>query len=170
MLNYCRVSVAYNFQTGNNKLKLLMQYESVIQEVLFGNVLCAKLMSWRKYNVIPQNDCIQNKAMRILKFCHGNLEINLESAYGVCHSRLLDFFGLWICKQSSILRNTTFMKQDLLPSPGERLVGTNSIGFVKSVASISDPGSKMSCSLKYQTIYKFRSPKKQVVLSICNQI
>jgi hypothetical protein len=27
------VSVAYNFQTGNNKTKLLMEYESVTQNV-----------------------------------------------------------------------------------------------------------------------------------------
>jgi hypothetical protein len=29
--------VAYNFQTGNNKIKLLMEYEGVTQKVLFGN-------------------------------------------------------------------------------------------------------------------------------------
>jgi hypothetical protein len=34
IVNYCRVSVAYNFQTRNNKTKLLMQYESVTHKVL----------------------------------------------------------------------------------------------------------------------------------------
>jgi DUF917 family protein len=46
--------VAYNFQTGNNKIKLLMEYEDVTQEVSFGNAVLATLMSGRKYNVIPQ--------------------------------------------------------------------------------------------------------------------
>jgi hypothetical protein len=47
--------VAYNFQTGNNKIKLLMEYESVTQGVLFGNAVLAALMYGRKYDVIPQN-------------------------------------------------------------------------------------------------------------------
>jgi hypothetical protein len=34
ILNYCRVSMAYHFQTGNNEIKLLMEYESVTQKVL----------------------------------------------------------------------------------------------------------------------------------------
>jgi hypothetical protein len=46
--------VAYNFQTGNNKIKLLMKYEDVTQTVLFGNAVLAALMSGRKYGVIPQ--------------------------------------------------------------------------------------------------------------------
>jgi hypothetical protein len=33
ILNY-GVSVAYNFQAGNNKIKLFTEYESVTQEVL----------------------------------------------------------------------------------------------------------------------------------------
>jgi hypothetical protein len=47
--------VAYNFQTGNNKIKLLMEYEDVTQKVLFGNAVLAALMSGRKYDVIPQS-------------------------------------------------------------------------------------------------------------------
>jgi hypothetical protein len=31
--------VAYNFETGNNKIKLLTEYESVTQKVLFGDVV-----------------------------------------------------------------------------------------------------------------------------------
>jgi hypothetical protein len=46
--------VAYNFQTGNNRIKLLMEYEGVIQKVLFGNAVLAALMSGRKYDVIPE--------------------------------------------------------------------------------------------------------------------
>jgi hypothetical protein len=45
--------VAYNFQTGNNKIKLLTEYEDVTQKVLFGNAVLAALMSGRKYDVIP---------------------------------------------------------------------------------------------------------------------
>jgi hypothetical protein len=31
--------MAYNFQTGNNKIKLLTEYEGVTQKVLFGNAV-----------------------------------------------------------------------------------------------------------------------------------
>jgi hypothetical protein len=41
--------VAYNFQTGNNKIKLLMEYESVTQKVLFGNGVLPTLTFGRKY-------------------------------------------------------------------------------------------------------------------------
>jgi hypothetical protein len=41
------VSVASNFQTGNNKIKLLTEYEGVTQKVLFGNAVLAALMSGR---------------------------------------------------------------------------------------------------------------------------
>jgi DUF917 family protein len=46
--------VAYNFQTGNNKIKLLTEYEGVTQKVLIGNAVLVALMSGRKYDVIPQ--------------------------------------------------------------------------------------------------------------------
>jgi hypothetical protein len=46
--------VAYNFQTGNNKTKLLTEYEDVTQKVLLGNAVLAALMSGRKYDVTPQ--------------------------------------------------------------------------------------------------------------------
>jgi hypothetical protein len=36
--------VAYNFQTGNNKIKLLTEYEGVTQKVLFGNAVLAVLL------------------------------------------------------------------------------------------------------------------------------
>jgi hypothetical protein len=50
--------VAYNFQTGNNKIKLLMEYMNVTQKVLSGNAVHAALISRRKYGVIPQNDVV----------------------------------------------------------------------------------------------------------------
>jgi hypothetical protein len=37
--------VAYNFQTGKNKIKLLTEYEGVTQTVLFGNAVLSALMS-----------------------------------------------------------------------------------------------------------------------------
>jgi hypothetical protein len=46
--------VAYNFQTGNKKIKLLTGYEDVTQNVLFGNAVLAALMCGRNYDVIPQ--------------------------------------------------------------------------------------------------------------------
>jgi hypothetical protein len=36
--------VAYNFQTGNNKIKLLTEYEDTTQKVLFRNAVFAALM------------------------------------------------------------------------------------------------------------------------------
>jgi hypothetical protein len=57
--------VAYNFQTGSNKIKLLTEYEGVIQKVLFGNAVLAALMSGRKYDVIPKNgDCSRESNVR----------------------------------------------------------------------------------------------------------
>jgi hypothetical protein len=37
ILNYCRGVRDYNFQIEENKIKLLMEYESATQKVLFGN-------------------------------------------------------------------------------------------------------------------------------------
>jgi hypothetical protein len=52
------VSVAYNFQTGNARIIVLMEYETVTQNVLFGKAILAALISGRTHNVIPQNgDC-----------------------------------------------------------------------------------------------------------------
>jgi hypothetical protein len=51
--------VAHNFQTGKIKVKLLMEYGSVTQKVLFGDAKVATL-SGRKYEAIPQNgDCLR---------------------------------------------------------------------------------------------------------------
>jgi hypothetical protein len=47
--------VVYNFQTANNEIKLLTEYESVTQNVLLGNAVLSSLMSLGKYDVISQN-------------------------------------------------------------------------------------------------------------------
>jgi hypothetical protein len=61
--------VAYNFQTGNNEIKLLTEYEGVTQKVLFGNAVLAALMYGRKHDVIPQNgDCSRERNVRTLVF------------------------------------------------------------------------------------------------------
>jgi hypothetical protein len=61
------VSVVYNFHTGNNKIKLLTEYENVPQEILFGNAVAAALMSGRKYDVINRNgDCSSESNLRSL--------------------------------------------------------------------------------------------------------
>jgi hypothetical protein len=57
--------VPYNFQTGNNKIKLLIEYESVTQEVLFCNAVLAALMSERKY---LKMETVQGKAMCVRGF------------------------------------------------------------------------------------------------------
>jgi hypothetical protein len=38
--------VAYNFQTGNNKIKLITEYEVVTRKVFFGNAVLAALMNF----------------------------------------------------------------------------------------------------------------------------
>jgi hypothetical protein len=48
--------VAYNIETGNNKIKMLTEYETITQRVLFGSAVLAAIMSGRKDDVIPQND------------------------------------------------------------------------------------------------------------------
>jgi hypothetical protein len=42
---YCRGFCGLYFQTGSNKMKLLIEYESVIRKVLFANDILAVLMS-----------------------------------------------------------------------------------------------------------------------------
>jgi hypothetical protein len=49
--------VAYNSQTENKKNKLRTEYESVIQEVSFGNAVLAALMSGSKYVISQSSDC-----------------------------------------------------------------------------------------------------------------
>jgi hypothetical protein len=62
------ISMAYNFQTGNNKIKLLMEYEGVLQKVLFVNAVISVLITGRKY-VIPQNgDGSRESDVRTLVF------------------------------------------------------------------------------------------------------
>jgi hypothetical protein len=63
------VSMAYNFKTGSNKIKLLTEYENVTQKFFFCNAELAALMSGRKYNVIVQNgDCSRESNVRTSVF------------------------------------------------------------------------------------------------------
>jgi hypothetical protein len=59
--------MAYNFQTGN-KIKLRTEYESVTQEVIFGNAVLAALMSGRKYVILQNGDCSGESSVRTLVF------------------------------------------------------------------------------------------------------
>jgi hypothetical protein len=61
--------VADNFQIGKNKIKLLTEYESATQKVLFGNAVLAALMSGTTYDVIHQNgNCSRVSNVRTLDF------------------------------------------------------------------------------------------------------
>jgi hypothetical protein len=61
--------VAYNYQTAKSKVKLLMEYERIPQNVLFGNAVLAALISGRKYDLMPQNgDCSREGNLRVLVF------------------------------------------------------------------------------------------------------
>jgi hypothetical protein len=55
-LNYWRGSVAYNFQTGNNKIKLIMEYESVTQKVFItyriNSVKCGIKLSELHFHIL----------------------------------------------------------------------------------------------------------------------
>jgi hypothetical protein len=58
--------VAYNFQIGNNKIKLLREYENVTQQVLFGNAVIAALISGRKYDIPQNGNCSRENNVRSL--------------------------------------------------------------------------------------------------------
>jgi hypothetical protein len=92
--------VAYNFQTGNNKIKLLTEYEDVTQNVLFGNAVLAALMSGRKYGL----DVMDLSGLKIIG--HGNPDNNLESS---CISRYISRLCLLSLCFSSFDDTTTWM-------------------------------------------------------------
>jgi hypothetical protein len=48
--------VVYTLQIGKNKIKLLTEYENVIQKVVYKKDVLAANLSLRKYDVISQND------------------------------------------------------------------------------------------------------------------
>jgi hypothetical protein len=67
--------VAYNFQIGSIKVKLLMEYESVIEKVLLLIESMLKIVNnFKMRNFI----CIVS-SLKII--CHGNPENNVESLY-----------------------------------------------------------------------------------------
>jgi hypothetical protein len=48
------------FKLETNKIKLLTEYESVAQKVLFGNAMLAALMSGRKYDITSFTSILQS--------------------------------------------------------------------------------------------------------------
>jgi hypothetical protein len=64
--------MAYNFQTGTNKMKQLTEYESVTQKVLFGNAVLAAFMF-----IFHKQFYFVVSGLKII--CHGNPDNNLES-------------------------------------------------------------------------------------------
>jgi hypothetical protein len=79
--------VVYNFQIGNNKTKLLTEYENVTKEVFFDNAVLAALMFGRKYDVIPQNgNCSRESSVRILVF-ETKFVIKTQRRYRIQHGK-----------------------------------------------------------------------------------
>jgi hypothetical protein len=70
--------VAYNFQIGSNRIKLLTEYESVTQKVLFGNTVLAALMPWVALSYSVSSSILLFPVWKIIG--HGNCDNNLESA------------------------------------------------------------------------------------------
>jgi hypothetical protein len=75
-----------NYQTGKNKTKLLTEYESITQKVLFGKAVLAALLSGRKYDIITQNgDGSRESNVRNLvsetKFVIKTTELNMENIH-----------------------------------------------------------------------------------------
>jgi hypothetical protein len=61
--------MAYNFETGENKINLFMEYENVTQKVL---------LSGRKYDVIPRNgNCSRESNVRPMVFLN---EVRYQNA------------------------------------------------------------------------------------------
>jgi hypothetical protein len=63
--------VVYNFQNANNKIKLLTEYESVTQKVLFGNSVISSLMYGRNMTSYLKMATAQEKAMCLKIIGHG---------------------------------------------------------------------------------------------------
>jgi hypothetical protein len=70
--------VAYNIQTGNDKIKLLIEYESVIQKVL---LLVESILQNAKQLQHAQF-CFDVSSLKITG--HGNTDNNLESLCTIC--------------------------------------------------------------------------------------
>jgi hypothetical protein len=79
--------VVYSFQTRNSKIKLLGEYESVTQKVLFGNAVLAALISRGKYDVIPQNDDCSRERMCILWLFETKTIIKTQRPYGTQYGK-----------------------------------------------------------------------------------
>jgi hypothetical protein len=62
-------------------MKLLMEYETVTQKVLFGDDLIASLMFGRKYDVITQNGFSSMEGMCLLGFFETKSVIKMKRRY-----------------------------------------------------------------------------------------
>jgi hypothetical protein len=74
--------VAYNFQTGNNEVKLRTEYESVTQKVLFGNAVLASLdvlIDLVALSIFRKQFYFVISGLKIIG--HGNPDNKLESLY-----------------------------------------------------------------------------------------
>jgi hypothetical protein len=79
--------VAYDFQTGGKKMKLLTEYESVSKRVLFGNAVLAALMSERNRKSYLKIVTLQEKAMCVLWFCETKSGIKTQRLYRTQYGR-----------------------------------------------------------------------------------
>jgi hypothetical protein len=70
------ISMAYNFQTGNNKIKLLTEYVGVTQKVLFANAVIS-----RKYDIPHNGNSSRESNVRILVFLITKYIIKMQHHY-----------------------------------------------------------------------------------------
>jgi hypothetical protein len=73
--------VAFNFQNGKTNIKLLKEYESVTQKILFGNAVPATLMSVRKYGIIHQNGHCSRERICVFWFFETKSDIKMQRCY-----------------------------------------------------------------------------------------
>jgi hypothetical protein len=77
--------VAYNFQTGNNKLKLLTDY--VTQNVLLGNAVLAALISEENITSYLKMATVLAKALWVLRFFETKSVIKMQCRYTTQHGK-----------------------------------------------------------------------------------
>jgi hypothetical protein len=74
--------MAYNFQTGKSKIKLLMEYENVMEKVLFISTVLAALMSGRKkLTSYLKMATVQKKTIYVLWFFETKSVIKTQRLY-----------------------------------------------------------------------------------------
>jgi transposase len=78
--NYC-LSFR-DLQTEDDRIKLLTEYESVTQEVVFGNTVLVALISGMKYDVITQNfGCSRERQCAYFRFFETKTVIKTQRRY-----------------------------------------------------------------------------------------